>query len=744
MRPHRLAPLLAAACAVLGACDRETALPGKRDAGPDAGLPGDAGALDAGTPFAGTLRITPRDPLLRAVYGQARPTLQFEARADGAPVSPIWKLDTPGLGAIDATGLFTANGNVGGHAKVTATYGLASDSTTVTVHLEISENGAPDGGEAADGGSGAPDAGSGAGGWGGVGGEGLGGAVDEATLEVFEQTPSADPGLALLYPYDGTVWPRGILAPLLQWAPGGRDYDAVELRLDCPAFSYRGTFARTAAPFLHHPIPPAAWERMNDACAGKDVSLRLVLASGGQSFGPLTATWRIASGFLKGVIYYNSYGTNLAKNYSGALGGDGRFGGATLAIRGGSTDPSLVAGGDGAHESCRVCHVVSADGSTMLAQRGDVYAATSAYALDQQNAETRMSPEDGRFAWAGLDPTGTFALSNSSPIAGSSSLPSALYSVPDGAPIATNGLPAGLRAGTPVFSHDGLRVAFNWYGGEVDGQSGDRRSLAAMRFMPPDSFGEFQMLFTPPEGQTAVYPSFLPAGDAVVFELELVYNGRAFGETRSTCDGSGPCSDVGTRAELWWADLATGQAHPLDRLNGKGYLPTAPAGHEDDATLNYEPTVSPVASGGYAWVIFTSRRLYGNIATINPFWSDPRFHDISEEPTPKKLWVAALDLDAEPGTDPSHPAFYVPAQELLAGNSRGYWAVDPCRDDGERCESGDQCCGGFCRPTGELGKVCGTEGPGCAEEFEKCESSTDCCTGRLRCVNGRCTLYGPN
>ncbi len=37
----------------------------------------------------------------------------------------------------------------------------------------------------------------------------------------------------------------------------------------------------------------------------------------------------------------------------------------------------------------------------------------------------------------------------------------------------------------------------------------------------------------------------------------------------------------------------------------------------DDTTLNYEPTVLPVVSGGYAWVVFTSRRLYGNQLTAD-------------------------------------------------------------------------------------------------------------------------------
>jgi hypothetical protein len=259
------------------------------------------------------------------------------------------------------------------------------------------------------------------------------------------------------------------------------------------------------------------------------------------------------------------------------------------------------------------------------------------------------------------------------------------------------------------------------------------------------TFSNFATIHTPAGNATAIWPSFLPTNDAIVFELETRYNGRDFGGTRSDCDSSGACNDVGTRAELWWIDLKTRTAHRLDALNGAGYLPQGPNGHDDDATLNYEPTVNPVPSGGYAWVVFTSRRLYGNVATINPFWSDPRFQDIRTTPTTKKLWVAAIDLNAPPGTDPSHPAFYLPAQELLAGNSRGYWVVDPCKTDGKTCETGDECCGGFCRPAGDGGLTCTSSSPGCAQEFERCTTNADCCSSSagLACINGRCAQSTP-
>jgi hypothetical protein len=279
----------------------------------------------------------------------------------------------------------------------------------------------------------------------------------------------------------------------------------------------------------------------------------------------------------------------------------------------------------------------------------------------------------------------------------------------------------------------------------VAGPGGDGKSLAMMDYDATSStFSNLTVLYTPPAGM-AVWPSFVPTSDGVVFELETVSNGRDWGATRSTCDDTGPCSNVGTQAELWWVDVATKTPVRLDNLNGKGYLPgLASTQHTDDSVFAYEPTVSPVVSGGYAWVVFTSRRLYGNVATVNPYWSDPRFHDIGATPTTKKLWVAAVDLNALPGTDPSHPAFYLPGQELLAGNSRGFWVADPCQPSGTSCESGDECCDGFCRSF-DGGLTCTNVPPSCAHEFDKCTQTADCCGSAqgMACLGGRCSRPTP-
>ena len=667
-------------------------------------------------PDSGLLTISPLNQTLNVTYGQPQPMVTYQAAWNGTPVAASFSIDRGELADVNAaTGVLTPKATLGGSGIVTASYQGYQASTPVTILLTWTQNGDPSAG----------DAGGGSGGAGGVGGEGPGGPVSGSTLTVLQGTPVADPGLAWLYPYDATVWPRGLLAPLLQWAPGAAaSYDAIYIHAHEKALDYKGYFAKTATPFIHHPIPQAAWHALNYSNQGEDLVVDIVLSKGNVAYGPITETWKIANGSLKGTVYYNSYGTALAKNYCCAFNGS-TFGGATLAIKGGSTSPVLVAGTNGGSPQCRVCHSVAADGSGLVTQHGDDYAASSQYDLKNNNLETGMSPADYRYAFPALSPDGAFLFSNSSPLPGvNNTAASALFQVPSGTPIAATGLPGGLRAGMPVFSPDGKHVAFNYY-------SSDQKSLAVMDFAA-NAFSNLTVLDTPSGSFPDLYPSYLPTNDAVVYERETASDGE-FGATRN-----------GSRGELWWVTTASPAPTRLDKLNGAGYLPSGVNNHNADTTLNYEPTVAPVVAGGYAWVVFTSRRMYGNVATIDPFWSDPRDHDISATPTTKKLWVAAIDVNAPAGTDPSHPAFYLPAQELLAGNSRGYWVVDPCKQDGNSCDTGDECCGGYCHSS-DGGLVCSSTTGGCSAEYDKCTTNADCCgTGSLVCINGRCAQKTPN
>ena len=87
-----------------------------------------------------------------------------------------------------------------------------------------------------------------------------------------------------------------------------------------------------------------------------------------------------------------------------------------------------------------------------------------------------------------------------------------------------------------------------------------------------------------------------------------------------------------------------------------------------------------MAAGGYFWVFFDSVRRYGNLGVG------------------RQLWGAAIEIQPSGNyrLDPSAPAFYVPGQELGTGNQRAFAALDPCKKEGDACNSGIDCCGGFC------------------------------------------------
>ncbi|MEO6600518.1 MAG: hypothetical protein ABIQ16_11630, partial [Polyangiaceae bacterium] len=65
---------------------------------------------------------------------------------------------------------------------------------------------------------------------------------------------------------------------------------------------------------------------------------------------------------------------------------------------------------------------------------------------------------------------------------------------------------------------------------------------------------------------------------------------------------------------------------------------------------------------------------------------------------------------------------------------------------GNSCETGDECCSGYCRPD-ESGKlVCGGKPAGCAMEYEKCTTAADCCAvpgADVDCINGFCATSVP-
>jgi hypothetical protein len=298
---------------------------------------------------------------------------------------------------------------------------------------------------------------------------------------------------------------------------------------------------------------------------------------------------------------------------------------------------------------------------------------------------------------------------------------------------------------------------------------------------------------TPGVTQRVGWPSFTPNNDGVFFQRQYRTSGHDSmgGIVANSWSPSHMNSVVGALAEIWLArvpaDGSTAAPTPtrlnaLNGLNAAGTataLPTAsrlraPAqttyhaanasfaiavpdncGNTGTATgvndyqLNYFPSVAPAQAGGYTWVIFTSRRMFGNVAYDDPWDAAPGQSCNSGVPPTKKLWVAAVDSTWTPGTDPSHPAFYLPGQELSAANSDGDWVSSPCSSVGAACASDDDCCNATgpsatheCRivsTTPTVSRTCQARSS-CSAIGAACNATTPCCSGMCPVGGGACFI----
>ena len=312
--------------------------------------------------------------------------------------------------------------------------------------------------------------------------------MDPATLARLAgpgTAPSSPQQLGWLYPYDKTVWPRGILAPLLQWQTTA-NVTAVSIHLSEGSFDFTGTYAGTA--LVNDPIDQGAWAQATGSNGGEPLVVELRVDDGTTTYGPITESWTIANGVLQGTVYYNSY--NSAIINGGLL--NGQQVGAVLSIAPGATSPQLAVAST--NTGCYVCHTVSADGSTIIMQGPGIrnqdpptLDQTSVYSLaDGGTLETHYSdygtPNQDKPDWGALYPDGTMFVANSRDgfhaYQGNSDLfPTATAG---NGPLPSTGFTSVVtQAVTPAFSPDGRLLAFSFFGGAADaGATAERRADA--------------------------------------------------------------------------------------------------------------------------------------------------------------------------------------------------------------------------------------------------------------------------
>ena len=530
------------------------------------------------------------------------------------------------------------------------------------------------------------------------------GMVSPGTIAMLGGTGTADSSFAWLYPYDKTVFPRGLLPPTFQF--GGTAPDATYVHVSFPGLDYKGYYgaANPARLALSGPV----WKAITLAALPQvTVKVDVTKISGGAVSGPVTEGWSIAAGSLRGTIYYETYDSAIA----GGLGSVG-----IMRIQPGATQPSVIKSGCG-----NVCHTASADGSTLVASAGLFASPSASYDLKNGAALIYSEPAP-TFTYGALYPDGSLLMSATGyRLSMLSTTPSGLYDTHTGANIAAPGWDGVVKSGgTPAFSPDGKHIAFNHE------DTGGGHTLAAMDFDLANNHTFSNLADIASDGaRTLAWPAFTPDGNWVVYHA----GSSTLFET-----------DNGETGDVFITDLATHTVHRLDALDGyqgsaaQTYLPAS------DPNLNFAPTVLPEAVGGYFWVVFTSHRSYGNML---PSMQGAPGPDGGTPDEYGKLWVAAIDLSPTAGKDPSHPAFFLDGQELLADNLRGFWVLSPCKADGSDCNSGDECCDGFCRGADGGALACVAPPGGCSNKYEKCKVASDCCESFDQCVNGRCAAPLP-
>jgi hypothetical protein len=605
------------------------------------------------------VRIEPPNAVIEIVDGVIPAELDFTAIAtnnqgDESPVdaSGLWTFDRQDLALLDpAIGGLTATGLLGGLGTLSFAYeGLQADAN-ITVKLRYTLD--PSG-------------------------------VDPAVKGMLEMANTPDPLVSLLYPYNFTVFPRGLLGPTVQWN-GGNDADIYNLHVESSTFEL-DWFGPVPNPSRwDFPLMPTnIWLKLTDSTEG-DVSFELRRWDGVTAYTSGTRFWSIAPANLAGQIYY------WAVNQ-----------GDVLRIQPGAAAPEqFIQKPPGV--TCVACHSVSRDGTTIVASQHGGYSPWATFNPDG----SAIFASDSASGFQAISPDGAWVLwgqSNDGFLAQPSWL---VLSPQNSVGVSTQMFQASGWPVHPAWSNDGLKVS---YGVRTDGNWLDFNNstlwVVDVDTNIPAFSNPVQIVGNDVNRPTVSYPTWSPDDEWISF-------GRA---TQARTRGA--------LGELWMVRKDGSNPVSLDLANGVGHV----SGPE--VSQNYEPTFVPVASGGYFWLVYVSERTYGNTLTNQ----DPVTRS-------KQLWVTAININPQPGQDPSHPGFWLPGQELNNNNMRGYAALNECKELGEVCMAGYDCCGGYCVDEDMDGVfVCTDDPPMCSPNNSACVTDEDCCDPEAQCIGGFCSV----
>jgi hypothetical protein len=288
---------------------------------------GDSGSLIGNAPMIKAITISPLQVAITSLNGaaakQAFTVLAQYADGTTGPLKSgvTWMTDVPLVGSVDGSGNYTASGMLGGVVHVTAGYKALSATANLTVKLLLQTNTAN---------------------------------VPPSAQAPLQTATTPDASVVWAYPYDGTVWPRGLIAPILQWN-GGAATDDYYVHIVSPTFELQQFSTSTGAPASQIALDAATWTSFTESTSGT-TQITVNRWDGTTASQIASQTWTISPASMRGTIYY--WSNNLGR---------------VLRIKPGASAPDDFSAPafPGATTCTMTCHTVSADGSTIISG-GDV------------------------------------------------------------------------------------------------------------------------------------------------------------------------------------------------------------------------------------------------------------------------------------------------------------------------------------------------------------------------------------
>lgn len=512
----------------------------------------------------------------------------------------------------------------------------------------------------------------------------------------FTGTPTFDvaKSAGIVYPLDHVVMPQNVYPADIQWTRGVAG-DLYRLTITKPNYSLVVYAVHTGAAYTYSYLPDGkAWSGAAQSSPDSDATLTVDRweMSSNTVYSGNPVRMKFAKGSLLGSIYYWDIAAGRIRRIDDGTANSVNFM---------PTPPASPVTG----ETCIGCHVVSRDGRYMIGRLGGGDNVGGVFDLTVSQSPTAVptypiTASLQKFWFATWKPDNTRIFGSETPGGAANSNVFYLFDSANGAVVTPTSGALPTRGTFPAWSPDGNRIV---YSSEVNSWGGDGLTTANLSILPvtgQDAFGTPQRIHTATSitGSTVdTYPTWSPDSKWIVF-----HNGT---DGRSDNNVAGGLYMIGPDGS---GLIKLGQATDPGPGTGNGRV--------------YFPNFSPFNVGGHFWLSYISNRPYGNAQAGTA--ASPH----------QQLWVSAVKNNPAPGEDPSCVPYWLPGQVRSAKNISAYWAPKACRQDGDSCSVGGECCSGLCQggkcqaPSGsqcrKLDETCG--GSGCCDGLS-CDTATHVC-----------------